>query len=175
VPGAVGIDLHPKSTADIRADLDHFPWPVPDSSFDLVRMEHCIEHLANPIRAIEECHRIATPGGEVFIQTPYASNFQSYRDPTHRLHPTWETFDYFDEESPLARLAAYTTVRFRTIGKRLIFGKSAYDLIGRAIFAMSSRWYEKYFMWGFPARELVIRLKVIKDIPSGNIPPNSAE
>lgn len=162
VAGAIGIDIHPESAADIRADLDRTPWPLADSTFDRVRLEHCLEHLRDPIRVLEECHRVARPGGEILIEIPYVSHFQSWRDPTHRFHPTWETFDYFDAGSPFCQLGGYTTRRFRLREKRLVFGKSVYDLLGRCIFALSPRWYEKYFMWRYPARELVVRLEVLK-------------
>jgi len=33
-PGAIGIDRNPASRADVLADLDRFPYPFGDSSFD---------------------------------------------------------------------------------------------------------------------------------------------
>ena len=32
--GAIGLDRNPASRADVLADLDHFPYPFRDSSFD---------------------------------------------------------------------------------------------------------------------------------------------
>ena len=33
-PGAIGVDRNPASRADVICDLDHFPYPFADSSFD---------------------------------------------------------------------------------------------------------------------------------------------
>ena len=53
-PGAIGIDRNPASRADVLADLDHFPYPFRDSSFDRVTAIHVIEHVSDVIRTIEE-------------------------------------------------------------------------------------------------------------------------
>ncbi|HUK19300.1 MAG TPA: methyltransferase domain-containing protein, partial [Bryobacteraceae bacterium] len=56
-PGAVGVDRNPASRADVLADLDHYPYPFADNSFDRVTAIHVIEHLENVIGAMEEFHR----------------------------------------------------------------------------------------------------------------------
>jgi ubiquinone/menaquinone biosynthesis C-methylase UbiE len=57
VPGADGIDIAPLPGVDIVADLDRYPWPIADSTYDHVVCKHSISHLANFVRAIEELHR----------------------------------------------------------------------------------------------------------------------
>ena len=60
---AVGIDRSAESAADVIWDLDSYPWPLPDDNFDRIHMSHVIEHLADPVRAMTEVHRVARPGG----------------------------------------------------------------------------------------------------------------
>src|SRR4051794_34274104 len=49
-PGAVGIDVHPRSAADILWDLDEFPWPLDSDAFDRIYMSHIIEHVRDVTR-----------------------------------------------------------------------------------------------------------------------------
>lgn len=42
----------------------------PDSTFDVVTLNHVIEHLFNPNEIIEECNRILKPKGKLVIATP---------------------------------------------------------------------------------------------------------
>jgi predicted SAM-dependent methyltransferase len=48
------------------------PFPLPDSSFDVVFSEHMIEHLtyAEGQRCLRECRRVLRPGGRIRIATP---------------------------------------------------------------------------------------------------------
>src|SRR5215475_5495588 len=57
-PGAIGLDRNPASRADVLADLDRFPYPFADSSFDHVTAIHVIEHVDDVIRTMEEFHRL---------------------------------------------------------------------------------------------------------------------
>ena len=44
--------------------------PYPDGSFDLVVHSDTLEHIANPIRALEECWRVLRPGGALCFTIP---------------------------------------------------------------------------------------------------------
>ena len=56
---------------------------------------HLIEHVEDVIATMEELHRVARPGGTIFIVTPHYSDLASYTDPTHRRHLSSESFHYF--------------------------------------------------------------------------------
>ena len=77
-PGAVGIDRNANTSADVLVDLDQFPYPFRDNSFDHVRAVHVIEHVADVIRTMEEFHRLLRAGGHVFIATPHYTDFSSF-------------------------------------------------------------------------------------------------
>ena len=49
-PGAVGIDVSPRSAADIVWDLDDFPWPLETGAFDRIHMSHIVEHVRDLTR-----------------------------------------------------------------------------------------------------------------------------
>jgi SAM-dependent methyltransferase len=60
---------------------------IPSGSYDAVLNSHVIEHLANPIRALLEWHRILNEGGFLLVVVPEgARTFDHGRDPTPLTH-----------------------------------------------------------------------------------------
>ena len=116
-PGAIGLDRNPNTSADVIADLDHFPFPFQDGSFAQVRAIHVIEHVADVIRTMEEFHRLLAPGGQVFIVTPHYTDFSSFCDPTQRWHLNSFSLRYFGEDS--GGFGYYSEARFREISTRV--------------------------------------------------------
>ena len=112
-PGAIGIDRNPRTRADVLCDLDRFPYPLRDNSFQSVRVVHVIEHVSDVIRAMEEFHRLVSPGGRVLIVTPHYTDFSSFCDPTHRWHLNSFSFRYF--VSNHAGYGYYSSARFREV------------------------------------------------------------
>ncbi len=110
-PGAIGIDRLANTRADIVADLDQFPFPVRDSTFDEVRAIHVIEHVGDVIRTMEEFHRLLRHGGRVVIETPHYTDFSSFCDPTHRWHLNSYSLRYFGDDN--AGYGYYSAARFR--------------------------------------------------------------
>lgn len=116
-PGSIGVDRNPAGKADVLCDLDRFPYPFRDRSFDQVRAIHVIEHVADVIRTMEEFHRLLKPGGRVVLSTPHYTDFSSFCDPTHRWHLNSFSFRYFGDDN--AGFGYYSPVRFREISVRL--------------------------------------------------------
>lgn len=116
-PGSIGIDNNPASNADVLCDLDRLPYPFRDSSFDVIRVIHVIEHVSNVIGAMEEFHRLARPGGRIVLVTPHYTDFSSFCDPTHRWHLNSYSFRYFGDDN--AGFGYYSPVRLREIFVRV--------------------------------------------------------
>ncbi len=116
-PGAIGVDRNPDTSADVVCELDHFPYPFADNSFEELRAVHVIEHLSDVIRAMEEFHRLVRGGGRVFIVTPHYTDFSSFCDPTHRWHLNSFSFRYFGPDH--GGFGYYSRARFREISVRL--------------------------------------------------------
>jgi SAM-dependent methyltransferase len=112
-PGAIGLDRNPASRADVIADLDRFPYPFADCSFDRITAIHVIEHLSDVIRAMEEFHRLLCDGGTLRIETPHYTDHSSFCDPTHKSHLTSFSFRYFGEKH--GGFGYYTPTRFREL------------------------------------------------------------
>lgn len=56
----------------VIGDMQHSSFR--DGSFDIVTMWDVIEHLARPIKALEEIHRVLSPTGILIIATPNAGS-----------------------------------------------------------------------------------------------------
>ena len=115
--GSIGIDRNPAGRADVLCDLDRFPYPFRDSSFDALQAVHVIEHVSDVVRTMEEFHRLVRSGGEVFIVTPHYTDFSSFCDPTHRWHLNSFSFRYFGENH--GGFGYYSSARFREVSVRV--------------------------------------------------------
>ncbi|MBI5430568.1 MAG: class I SAM-dependent methyltransferase [Nitrosomonadales bacterium] len=128
-PGVVTLDFNASVKPDILHDLDTIPWPIPDASFDAVYMFSIIEHVSNPVKVIEECHRILKPDGKIYLLTPHFSSTASYTDLTHRWHFSGRSFDYFVPGTPVyADYGFYSNARF-ALDKRIISLHGMFDYV----------------------------------------------
>ncbi len=116
-PGSIGIDRNPDSAADLLCELDRYPYPFADSTFDLIVATHVIEHVSDVIRTMEEFHRLTRAGGRVRLVTPHYTDFSSFCDPTHRWHLNSFSFRYFGEDH--GGFGYYSRARFREVSIRV--------------------------------------------------------
>jgi SAM-dependent methyltransferase len=82
------------ANVDIVAEGDALP--VEDSSQDYVISSHVLEHLPNPIQALQEWSRVVKPGGTIFLIVPHrdASEELARRDVTTFV----ELLDAFEQD-----------------------------------------------------------------------------
>jgi len=59
--------------------------PIPSDSYTVVLSCHNLEHIANPIKALEEWIRVLKPGGKLFLVLPKKENTFDYKRPTTTL------------------------------------------------------------------------------------------
>ena len=57
--GYIGIDMLDFDGVDIVWNLENFPWPLEDNSFDYIRAFHIVEHVNDLVGLFKEVHRIA--------------------------------------------------------------------------------------------------------------------
>jgi len=161
--GSIGIDRNPASRADVLCDLDRFPYPFRDGSFDALQAIHVIEHVSDVIHSMEEFHRLVRPGGEVFIVTPHYTDFSSFCDPTHRWHLNSFSLRYFGKDH--GGFGYYSNARFEEISVRvklLAFWRwLGFELLVNA-FPRYRRFWEHYLCYVVRGKVIEWRLRVVK-------------
>ncbi len=167
-PGAIGVDVSRNSDADVLHDVEQFPYPFRDNSFDRVVCNGIIEHVDNVVRVMEELHRICRPGGFILITTPYFTSVDAYTDPTHRHYFSSRSFDYFTGEFP--EYTFYSTARFRKQKVDIRFWslprlgniRPQHWLGARVLAARAPMLYERFFAYLLPAQTIYYELVVVK-------------
>ncbi len=114
--GMTGIDFNSTTDADVVHDLNVFPYPFEDNSFEEIHCSHILEHLPDLISVMRELYRISKPGAKIFVEAPYWSSHRAFKDPTHIRFFTDNTFDYFSEEYSMN---FYSDVRIKVLSVKL--------------------------------------------------------
>ena len=167
-PGAIGIDINPDTQADIVHDLNQFPYPFEDSTFDEIYADNTLEHLDNVIKVMEEMHRISKSGTIIVIIVPYFRARWAYIDPTHKHFFTIDSFSYFDPGHVHNTLYNYSKSKFKT--EKVVFNENIpYKVILKLYYGLlkilANKWpfqYETFLSSIFPLDTLTFYLRVIK-------------
>ena len=78
--GYVNVDYYSISNPDVSHDLNKFPYPFEDNSFELVEADHVLEHLAQPFEVMRELYRICASGATIHIRVPHFSRGFTHAD-----------------------------------------------------------------------------------------------
>jgi SAM-dependent methyltransferase len=160
-PGAVGVDFNERTNTDIIHNLNIFPYPLENESFDEIYIDNTLEHLDNVIGVMEEVHRICKKGGMVKIMVPYFRSVWASIDPTHQHYFTANSFSYFDPDNPICKRYAYSSARFKVESTRFNEGlkSSMFKSFIRAIANRFPTKYEFKLSQFFPLDELSFTLR----------------
>jgi SAM-dependent methyltransferase len=160
----IAVDNSMAVRPDVLVDLNHAPYPFRTNSFDAAYALSVIEHLDNFFAVFGELHRVIRPGGFVVVLTPHFSNDGSYIDPSHKLHLSARSFDYFIEGTELFKAYGfYSDVRFR-IRQRLLMIETPWNrvpLLQRAVNRFVPL-YESQLCFLLRGRGLYFELEVVK-------------
>lgn len=154
----IGIDALDIDGVDVVWDLEEFPWPFEDSSFDYIKAFHIIEHINNQVGFFREIHRVAANGAIVHIETPHFSSSNSWADPTHVKHFSVLFTDPVTKGGYLSDAVGEYELVSRRVSFGAVFGSIRARLISK--FFGYAQWEKKAFT--MPARNIFIDLKVVK-------------
>ena len=164
--GYVNLDWAKLPGVDVVHNIEKFPWPFDDNTFDEVVANQVLEHVADLIKTMEELYRISRPGGQIKITVPYFSSPQHHNDPTHKRKFTYNTFEYFTDKSDFSY---YSKARLEIVKRRILFFglgsdfmKSKYTWPIDYLMTRFNRIYQRFFSYILPASQLHVLLKVIK-------------
>lgn len=178
--GAIGVDIAHRPGVDVVWDLDVYPYPFEQDSFELIILNHAIEHIADPAKTLEEIHRIGLPRCRVEIVTPHFTSLNTYADILHRRTFSMHSFDDY-----CGRVSCYLEPqnRFSMVNRKLYFWPLfdkwniiPYRLLGiQALANAFPTFYERFLCFIFPAMEIHFVLEVLKPAKSGDKAGGSEE
>jgi ubiquinone/menaquinone biosynthesis C-methylase UbiE len=84
------------------------PFPFADESFEVVWCSEVLEHLFNPLFAMQEMHRILKPGGKLLVTVPYHGVFKNMLITLFR----WD--EHFSPSNPHIRFYTKSTLEGMT-------------------------------------------------------------
>ncbi len=108
---ARGVD--PRAEIRIADDLKHADYR--SGSFDQVIVWHVLEHLADPVGALREIHRILKPGGRLMVAVPNFSSLQARLSGAAWFHLDLPRHVYHFPLPTLRKLLADTGFRIRSV------------------------------------------------------------
>lgn len=162
IAGAVTLDINPRVNPDVVWDLNVFPYPFEDGTFDRVVCEHVIEHLQNVISVMEELHRVSKPGGRVYISVPHFSSLNFNTDPTHVHAFSSRSFDYICLDTDLLNYD-YSTKHFRKLSARMTMRPlTPFNHLLMRFINANLLFYEEHLAYIIPGQELRFVLEVKK-------------
>ena len=85
--------------ADKRFDFDKTPWPFKDNSFEEIYSSHCLEHLEDTQKAMDEIWRVCQPNALVTIRVPHFSSVFAFA-PFHKKFFARGSMLYFTKDYP---------------------------------------------------------------------------
>jgi len=165
--GYIGVDIIQLSGVDIVHNLDEFPYPFANNEIDEIWMDQVLEHLKEPLKAVEELYRICKNGAMIHIGVPYFRSFYSAIDPTHRNFFGVYWFCYFDPSHEFNRKYQYSAAKFAI--ENLEFDRewkrNKMGYFKRKLISYAERrpyTYEAKLSHLIPLNSLTFHLKVIK-------------
>lgn len=77
---------------------------INDEKYEFLISSNCLEHLANPLKAIREWLRVITPGGVLLIVVPHKDKTFDHRRPVTRFAHLMEDFNSDIKEDDMTHL-----------------------------------------------------------------------
>jgi SAM-dependent methyltransferase len=146
IPDSIGVDrVKIENYVDVVHDLDNVPYPFQNNSINEIHMYHVLEHLHDPIKKLEEIHRILKPGGALYIRVPHFSSMGAFTDITHVRPFSYYSFDCFEKNN---YQHFYTKVEFKIVSKEIKY-LGLYpndDLYAKYIHPNQCPWFARPFV-----------------------------
>ena len=113
--GYINLDIDKDGKADIIHNLDNYPWPLPDSHFEIIEMDHILEHLTDLRNTFCELNRIMALNGRLYIRVPHFSRGFTHWDHKHGFDVTFPI--YFSDELS----GGFRSLNFKHVSTKLIW------------------------------------------------------
>lgn len=117
IPNSIGVDFAKHSNyVDVVHNLNLVPYPFKSGSISEIHIYHVLEHLSQPIKIIEELHRLLMTNGKIFLRVPHFSSLGAFTDITHVRPFAFHSFDCFEIND---YFHFYTKANFKILSKEI--------------------------------------------------------
>ena len=117
--GYVNVDKLKLPGVDMVMDIEK-GIKLRDGSVDEMLLFNLLEHTREPLKVLEEIHRVLKVGGSVRIMVPHCRSSEAFTDMTHK---SFFTKDSFNCLVPGHRFNYYTKARFRIPKNKVVYGR----------------------------------------------------
>jgi len=97
-------------------DLNVFPYPIKDKTYDFILFQNVIEHLDYPYKVLKELHRILRKDGVIKITCSHHNDESAYASFQHKHYFNEWVFKDFIIHNPIFKLE-YLKVKPTIVGK----------------------------------------------------------
>lgn len=171
-PGYINLDIVDYGGNQIH-DINRFPYPFKDNTFEEIYASHVLEHLDNFNKTITELYRIAKPNCVIIVFAPFFLNTKYFGDPDHNIPFSIRTFDNYEyignrklkfyEKWKLNHRTNYESgAKFEVLEKRFITSHFAILKWLDLIINLEPVIYERFFANIFSPEEVYFKLRVVK-------------
>lgn len=91
----INLDVIELEGVDVVHDLEIYPLPFKNNTFDYVYADNVIEHLDDITKIMKELHRICKNRATIEIKVPYYNSKGAYNDVTHKHYFNSTCFEPF--------------------------------------------------------------------------------
>lgn len=163
VKDAVTLDINNDFKPDVVHDLNKFPYPFEDKSFNKIYLNNILFHLEDIFKVLGELHRILDTNGEIIVTSAYFRSPYAFYYPNPKNLFTVKTFDFFDPDNFFFKTYKYTRTKFKL--KKIIFNENFKNgFIKNLIKFFANRfpnYYENNISHIFPLDEIKYYLKKV--------------
>jgi len=144
------LDAVPDYNPDIVGDIHNLPFA--DNTKEAIICIAVLEHVENPIKAVDELYRSLKPGGKVLIYVPFLYYYHAhkgyYGDYWRFTYDTMVVFGkkFSSYEIEHVRLPIETLVRLTPLGRYRVFNAIA-SFLDTLLYKKGSRQVSGYYLY----------------------------
>jgi SAM-dependent methyltransferase len=119
----VTLDHDPNCGADVIHDLEEYPWPFQDNSFDEVHAYEVLEHLGTQgdyksfFACFSEIYRVLKHGGTLAATCPSWQSIWAWGDPSHTRIISQASITFLDQAAYQTQVGQTAMTDFRWLWK----------------------------------------------------------
>jgi len=109
-------------------NLEEFPYPIKDNTYDFILCNHVIEHIDNLFKLFDELHRITKPNAFIKIEVPHFSTSFAFTQIDHKHYFGLDSLRILEKEDFQNK-----SKPFKIISQRILFRGDRCSRIMRSI------------------------------------------